>query len=1013
MNTNHKHVDFSNLLLLYRGGLNLKDTNQFMKHLETCEECQNSLDAIKAFDVVELRNTDTQKCEALDKKLFCITKNHVKKSGKNKSMKILQYHFYENRLRYIALAASFLLFFSLKLIPSQYDKMDKIVDNTTNVSPSVSQETMTENTENYITNSGAESKMGLIDNVVDVVANAALHILHKDGSSIDKITVGRVCAFSEKIDQYGHVWQNLPTISDNHYVENFMSCKQTNIIAKDSSITNQNIGEHACASGDDSKTLGNHDFTFGDRNTEASGEGAFALGSNGKNSFAAGNRAIALGANSISLGLETRSVGDQSTAMGNKTEAIGINATSTGLSTVASGAQSTAMGNNTQASGLNATSIGLNTLASGINSTAMGSNTEANNLNSTSIGFNTLASGINSTAMGNGTTASGDNSIAMGKNTHAIGDNTTAMGLNTVAYEVGGSTLGVETESCGKIATAMGYRSRACGYVSTAMGNSSVADDTTSTAMGYFTLSSGRHSTTMGNRSRAYGTNSFAMGYKTIAGVRNYDPVFTGDNNSITGVDTGAVQPLDTINSEHFAENAIAMGNQTEARGINALSTGFKTVAKNTNATAMGNQTVAGGLNSTTMGYKTEATHQDAIAMGNQTSAVAYRAFASGYKTRASGDDATAMGRQTLASGPKSMASGFKSRATGVATTAIGANTLADGAHSMATGDSTRALGNASFTMGIQTQATGSYSVAMGTNSRASGENSLSGGYKSIAIGDNSVAFGTGNEAKKNNSIAIGEDAIADGSAAVAMGREVQALGENSTAFGYQTIASKNEAFAAGRLAEANGDNSVAIGNNAFANGQNSFAIGKNVVNNENNSMKVGFNKAKSDTPALCIKTTGAGFWNSNPQYELDVNGMVRTNSFIIHSDSSLMHDVNKLECSLKKITQLRSVSYRIEIDKTGNSNYRTQNGFIAQELESIFPNLAYTDNEGYMSIDYISLIPIVIDAVKELDQDKEKEEEITSVLMRQNIDLSLEVEKLKKDIEILKNLVNVNDTHQ
>ena len=41
--------------------------------------------------------------------------------------------------------------------------------------------------------------------------------------------------------------------------------------------------------------------------------------------------------------------------------------------------------------------------------------------------------------------------------------------------------------------------------------------------------------------------------------------------------------------------------------------------------------------------------------------------------------------------------------------------------------------------------------------------------------------------------------------------------------------------------------------------------------------------------------------------------------------------------------------------------------GFIAQELEEVFPELVDVDKEGYLNIDYIGLIPIMVEAIKEL----------------------------------------------
>ena len=42
------------------------------------------------------------------------------------------------------------------------------------------------------------------------------------------------------------------------------------------------------------------------------------------------------------------------------------------------------------------------------------------------------------------------------------------------------------------------------------------------------------------------------------------------------------------------------------------------------------------------------------------------------------------------------------------------------------------------------------------------------------------------------------------------------------------------------------------------------------------------------------------------------------------------------------------------------------QIGFIAQDLEKIYPELVSTDKEGYKSVDYSRLTPVLVEAVKE-----------------------------------------------
>lgn len=52
---------------------------------------------------------------------------------------------------------------------------------------------------------------------------------------------------------------------------------------------------------------------------------------------------------------------------------------------------------------------------------------------------------------------------------------------------------------------------------------------------------------------------------------------------------------------------------------------------------------------------------------------------------------------------------------------------------------------------------------------------------------------------------------------------------------------------------------------------------------------------------------------------------------------------------------------------KFAERDTNTRFGFIAQELQKIYPELVYEDNKGYLSVDYIGLIPVLVESVKQL----------------------------------------------
>ena len=63
--------------------------------------------------------------------------------------------------------------------------------------------------------------------------------------------------------------------------------------------------------------------------------------------------------------------------------------------------------------------------------------------------------------------------------------------------------------------------------------------------------------------------------------------------------------------------------------------------------------------------------------------------------------------------------------------------------------------------------------------------------------------------------------------------------------------------------------------------------------------------------------------------------------------------------------------------------------GFLAQNVKDVFPQLVHTDNTGYMYVDYIGLIPILVQSINELSAkiealESEKNDENTAPSLRQ-----------------------------
>ncbi len=145
------------------------------------------------------------------------------------------------------------------------------------------------------------------------------------------------------------------------------------------------------------------------------------------------------------------------------------------------------------------------------------------------------------------------------------------------------------------------------------------------------------------------------------------------------------------------------------------------------------------------------------------------------------------------------------------------------------------------------------------------------------------------------------------------------------------------------------------------------------------------------DGDAFYIVSGGnIGIGTNNPGQKLDIaggNGRVETGySWLSNSDSRLKNNISTLEGSLDKISRLRGV--RFDSKEVGHVNKGDGKhiGVIAQELEKEYPELVVGDKKtGYKAVAYDKLTAVLIEAVKELKNQNEKQkaeiEELRSMI--------------------------------
>ncbi len=117
--------------------------------------------------------------------------------------------------------------------------------------------------------------------------------------------------------------------------------------------------------------------------------------------------------------------------------------------------------------------------------------------------------------------------------------------------------------------------------------------------------------------------------------------------------------------------------------------------------------------------------------------------------------------------------------------------------------------------------------------------------------------------------------------------------------------------------------------------------------------------------------------------------GTVAANGVALTSDARFKTNIHGLSGSLESVMKLRGVSFDWKRDEFADRNFsdQPQIGLIAQEVEKVFPELVTKDSQGYRAVEYQNLVPVLIEAIKEMktenDELKVKTEEIDSLKAR------------------------------
>lgn len=152
---------------------------------------------------------------------------------------------------------------------------------------------------------------------------------------------------------------------------------------------------------------------------------------------------------------------------------------------------------------------------------------------------------------------------------------------------------------------------------------------------------------------------------------------------------------------------------------------------------------------------------------------------------------------------------------------------------------------------------------------------------------------------------------------------------------------------------------------------------------------------SSNDSSKLFIKSNGyVGIGTTTPEFNLDVTGDARSTGTLSVQNVTTTSD-------LRKKTNIESLN-NFDLDKLRPVQYNWRNridgkkhfGFIAQEIEEVYPNLIKIDDKGFYSMDYLQLVPISI-----------KNLQIQANCIKE---LKNDIEEMKKQLRMLKDSASV-----
>jgi len=140
---------------------------------------------------------------------------------------------------------------------------------------------------------------------------------------------------------------------------------------------------------------------------------------------------------------------------------------------------------------------------------------------------------------------------------------------------------------------------------------------------------------------------------------------------------------------------------------------------------------------------------------------------------------------------------------------------------------------------------------------------------------------------------------------------------------------------------------------------------------------------------------------------EMEVDQQGRVTSVTANpppSDLRLKKDLSKVSNSLESLTKLQAYRYYWKNNKFGDE---IQIGLIAQDVEKVYPELVTTRSDNYLGVNYLGLVPILVEATTAQQLQIDSIQTENGVLQRKVEQLNEQVNNQAQQIQRLQEMFN------